>query len=77
MDEDARRHVAGGRNFETTANTMMISRHGSQRKTFGGFAVIGLQHCGQVMQAECVRRSFVPKQSALTFETATTQSAAP
>ena len=72
MDEDACRYFAGGRNFETTPNTMMISRHDSQRKIFGGFAVIGLQHCGQVMQAECTRRTFVPKLPALTLATATT-----
>jgi len=60
MHEDASRYFAGGRNFETTANTMMISRHDSHRKMFGGLAIIGLEHCGQVMQIECSRRRFVP-----------------
>jgi hypothetical protein len=40
--EGAQRYFAGGRNFETTVNTMMISRHDSHRKMFGGFAIIGL-----------------------------------
>ena len=55
MHEGAQRYFAGGRNFETTVNTMMISRHDSHRKMFGGFAIIGLQHCGQVTQVECSR----------------------
>jgi hypothetical protein len=44
------RHLLGGRNFDTTANTMTISRQGSQWKVLVEFAVIGLAHWGQVMR---------------------------
>ena len=44
--------IFGGKNFETTANPMTISRHGSHRKLLAEIAVIGLAHRGHVMQAE-------------------------
>ncbi len=44
--------ISGDRNLETTANTMTISRQGSHRKLLMEIAVIGLAHCGHVMQAE-------------------------
>jgi len=44
--------ISGGKNFETTANTMTISRHGSHRKLLAEIAVIGWAHRGHVMQAE-------------------------
>jgi hypothetical protein len=50
IDEAVLRHFLGGRNFDTTANTMTISRQGSQRNVLVEFAVIGLAHCGQVMR---------------------------
>lgn len=51
--------------FETTANTMTISRQGSHRKLLAEIAVIGLAHRGHVMQAERGRHMFIPKSSAL------------
>lgn len=44
--------IFGDRNFETTANTMTISRQGSHRKLLAEIAVIGWAHRGHVMQAE-------------------------
>ncbi|PDT87504.1 hypothetical protein CO669_25420 [Bradyrhizobium sp. Y36] len=44
--------ILGDRNFDTTANTMTISRQGSHRKLLAEIAVIGLAHRGHVMQAE-------------------------
>jgi hypothetical protein len=44
--------IFGGKNFDTTANTMTISRQGSHRKLLAEIAVIGLAHRGHVMQAE-------------------------
>jgi hypothetical protein len=44
--------IVGGKNFETTANTMTISRHGSHRKLLAEIAAIGMAHRGHVMQAE-------------------------
>jgi len=41
-----------GRNFDTTANTMTISRQGSHRKLLVEVAVIGLAHRGHVMGRE-------------------------
>jgi len=41
--------IFGDRNFETTANTMTISRQGSHRKLLAEIAVIGLAHRGHVM----------------------------
>jgi len=56
--------LCAGRNFETTANTMTISRHGSHRKELVEFAVIGLEHCGHVMLRERRWQWFVPRPSA-------------
>ncbi|MBR0700946.1 hypothetical protein JQ599_13650 [Bradyrhizobium diazoefficiens] len=44
--------IFGDKNFEATANTMTISRHGSHRKLLAETAVIGLAHRGHVMRAE-------------------------
>lgn len=66
IDEGAADHFAGGRNFETTAKTMTISRHGSHQKVLVDFAVIGLAHWGHVMQAERGLQTHVPRQSAPT-----------
>ncbi|MBR0982998.1 hypothetical protein [Bradyrhizobium liaoningense] len=44
--------IFAGRNSETTANTMTISRQGSHRKLLTEVAIIGLAHRGHVMQAE-------------------------
>jgi len=44
--------IFDGRNFETTANTMTISRQGSHRKLLVEVAVIGLAHRGHVMGRE-------------------------
>ncbi|MCK1723473.1 hypothetical protein [Bradyrhizobium sp. 141] len=44
--------IFGDKNFETTANTMTISRQGSHRKLLAEIAIIGLAHRGHVMQAE-------------------------
>jgi len=52
IGEDAQRYVFCGRNFETTANTMTISRQGSHRKELAALAVIGREHCGHVMLRE-------------------------
>ena len=53
--------IFGDRNFETTANTMTISRQGSHRKLLVEIAVIGLAHRGHVMQAERRQHTFVPE----------------
>jgi hypothetical protein len=63
IDEDAQLHFEGDRNFETTSNTMMISRQGSHRKVFAELAVIGLAHRGHVMLAKRNRRTLVPHRS--------------
>ncbi|MDE5446951.1 hypothetical protein GWG65_37595 [Bradyrhizobium sp. CSA207] len=61
IDESMVCHFAGGRNFETTANTMTISRHGSHQKVLVDFAVIGLAHRGHVMHGERSLQTLVPK----------------
>ncbi|MCK1707643.1 MULTISPECIES: hypothetical protein [unclassified Bradyrhizobium] len=61
IDESLVCHFAGGRNFETTANTMTISRHGSHQKVLVDFAVIGLAHRGHVMHGERSLQKLVPK----------------
>ncbi|MFT4116563.1 hypothetical protein [Bradyrhizobium sp.] len=72
IDEEVRRYFLAGRNFETTANTRMISRQGSQRKELVEFAVIGLAHCGHVMLRERQRARFVPKRAAATRKSTAT-----
>jgi hypothetical protein len=63
IDEIARSYLLRGRNFETTANTRMISRQGSHRKLLVEFAVIGLAHCGHVIHRERDWPAFVPEPS--------------
>ncbi|OAF19598.1 hypothetical protein AXW67_02175 [Bradyrhizobium neotropicale] len=68
IDEDTPNYFFGGTNLETTASTMMISRQGSHRNVLVEFAVIGLEHCGQVMQGRTWLADVCSRQYERTFE---------